>query len=474
MSQTNDVKTPAHFPTFRRWFARLGKLPFAAYSWFKRNARRMAFACLFLVALWTAANIYATFALNRELAAIKQRGEPLTWAELKSSPVPDSENAALLYEQARKKMNFSVEDDWLLSMPNQTTMAGEKLTPDQVDEIRAKVVRQNGHIFQLLLEAARLKKYDSRPILTKTSMSDDENSAGLIYAMRKLARLMSARAIYSAQRGNTEQAFQSVAAIYRMSEQVSQKPITIPMLVGIAIENSGHETLARVLDVISLSPAQAQNFESQFPRSDWRKTFQRAMQGERIYLLPFYTEGKPMVEGTQAKEVGEGIEAPWWMGNRIFFGLTLPLRKLDAAVFLRSDPTQPVNSFAWYQIMSSNFVPSFQESFQATGHITDVREMARIALTLKLWKQMHNSYPKSLQELKSIPIASLPNALKRKTIGYKTQGDKFLLYGFGLNRRDDGGKSNNYDPLNPDSQIFGDDDDDFPWRQSLGVKKQKN
>lgn len=80
-------------------------------------------------------------------------------------------------------------------------------------------------------------------------------------------------------------------------------------------------------------------------------------------------------------------------------------------------------------------------------------------------------YPKTLQELKSMPIASLQNALKRKTIGYKTQCNNFLLYSFGLNRRDDGGKSGNYNPLKPNSQNFNDQDDDIFWQQSLGIRK---
>ena len=113
MSQTDDV-TKERFPTFRRWFAPFGKLPFLSRAWWKRNARRVVFAGLFLVFAWTAANIYATVMLNRELNAIKQRGEPLTMADLAPPAVPDKENAALVYKSAAdllKKLGLTDDDE---------------------------------------------------------------------------------------------------------------------------------------------------------------------------------------------------------------------------------------------------------------------------------------------------------------------------------------------------------------------------
>jgi hypothetical protein len=62
-------------------------MPRRVLSWFWRNKRRFAFALLTLAALWVATNVYASFALNREMNAIRERGEPLSFTEL-ITPVP--------------------------------------------------------------------------------------------------------------------------------------------------------------------------------------------------------------------------------------------------------------------------------------------------------------------------------------------------------------------------------------------------
>ena len=133
-----------------------------------------------------------------------------------------------------------------------------------------------------------------------------------------------------------------------------------------------------------------------------------------------------------------------------------------------------VSNAPWYAVFTSVLQPDFKKTFQAGQRGLDMRSMAHIALALKLWKNTHNGYPKSLTELKSVPIASLHNALSRKTIGYKTQGDNFLLYSFGINRRDDGGKWGRHDPLDLKVRVVAEDADDLSWQQSLGVKKKNN
>ena len=474
MSQTNDVKTPAHFPTFRRWFARLGKLPFLSRAWWKRNARRLAFVGLFVVALWTTANIYATFALNRELNAIKQRGEPLTLAALEPK-IPDNENAATVYQKAFKLLRYEEhENSAMLGFDRNQ----KPLTSQQKFIARERIFSHNRATTQLIFQAVKMPKYQVD--IDFSSSENIEKAFKSFSYVREFARFMGAQAEHEANRGNRAQAFRCVAAVYRMTDQVAQEPVVMQMLVGIAMEHIGHAALARVLDVAPLSSNEAQNAAAQLPRSNWDQVLQRAIWNDRAETLKDFQDSSRWWRMMTDSGDGSG-EASFWISLRDqfyldqFLAYTLtPLRKLDTASYLRLDRFEENADIPWFARVTQDVASDVIKTRQNTERATDVRAMARIALALKLWKQTHSNYPKSLSELSAIPIASLPNALKRKTIGYKTQGDKFLLYGFGLNRRDDGGKSNNYDPLNPDSQIFGDDDDDFPWRQSLGVKKPKN
>ena len=467
MSQNNSV-TNHRFPTFRRWLARLGKLPFLSRAWWKRNSQRVAFFGLFLVALWTTANIYATFALNHELNAIKQRGEPLTLAALKPR-ISDDENAAIVYQKAFKLLRYKEhENSAMLGFDRDQ----KPLTSQQKFVARERIFSRNRATTQLIFQAVQMPKYQvnidfSRP-------ENMEKAFKSFLYVREFARFMGAQAEHEANRGNRAQAFRCVAAVYRMTDQVAQEQVVIQMLVGIAMEHIGHAALARVLDVAPLSSNEARNIALQLPHNKWDQTLRRAVWNGRIAAMKtFQSPDWWRMTAESNEDVDE--DARWTSFKDQFFFYTLtPIRKLDNAAYLRLDRFEENTDIPWYARVTQDVASDVIKMRNAGAQVDDTREMARIALALKLWKQTHSSYPMSLQELKSMPIASLPNALSHKTIGYKTQGDKFLLYSFGFNGIDDGGKSGNYDPLNPDSQNFDDNDDDTPWRQSLGVKKRNN
>src|SRR3712207_1071300 len=85
------------FPTFR-----------AAALRPRRYARWLGFFCLgwlfVLLLVYVITNAAGGRALERELARIRERGEALAVRELAPPPLPDAENAALVYERAWRRL----------------------------------------------------------------------------------------------------------------------------------------------------------------------------------------------------------------------------------------------------------------------------------------------------------------------------------------------------------------------------------
>ena len=73
------------------------------------------------------------------LADLKAQGQPLTSAELAPPPVPDAENAALVYEQAYRKLELGKEAgkalDKVMSNWRQGLPLGHKVTPDELESL---------------------------------------------------------------------------------------------------------------------------------------------------------------------------------------------------------------------------------------------------------------------------------------------------------------------------------------------------
>ncbi len=491
-----QLETPQResFPTFRRW-ARLDfptlrrlwrfswkiatRLPFVSRAWWKRNGRRLAATCLALAAIWTATNIYATILLNRELEAIRQRGEPLTMAELAPPPVPDNQNAALAYERAYKtlkKLPWTGGMEW-----NPTTIHGglkKPLSPQQVSLIRRCVLQQCRPAIEMTRQASRLPLY-------RSSMNWSQSATTLEFTqlapLRELARLMNAAAIQEAQDGQTEQAIADVGVIYYLGEHIASDPVLVPLLVSVAINNMGHDALAQVFEYSKLTAAQQIAVEAIFPRLDQEENYARAMRGERTCIHSTFQEliasqttmleVSKLIGGSEDAADNVYMSVLFLMSTRFGRILWCPMIKLDEVWFLRSNPanTQPLSltSVPDYAIFTKLFLQSYQNAHAGVERANDLENIARIALALNVWKNTHKTYPKYLSAFKTFQMPSLQNALNRKTIGYKTEGNQFLLYSFGVNRRDDGGKSCKFNVI---EQAMEGEGDDVTWNQSLGQK----
>lgn len=300
MSQNIEAKRD-RFPTFRQWrrsFPRwLRSLPISLVkrtrAWWKRNFRRLAFACLFLVALWTGANIYATFALNRELNAIKQRGEPLTLAQL-NPRIADADNALPLYSRAFAQLKYKGDENLL--MQGTSKDYPRKPSNREIVSAREKVFERNRNVTTLLFQAAQITHFQLPPEplqeTKKKSIFDMNERQKLLSHQREFARFMGAQAEYEAKRGNTKAALRCITTIYRMSDQIAQEPNLIAMLVAIACEQIGHSYLARVLDVSPLPVSDAQKIALQLPHSNLDSAYNRALQYERIFMLRYYSDSR--------------------------------------------------------------------------------------------------------------------------------------------------------------------------------------
>ena len=442
---------PTNFPTFRVIGAPLGRGARKIGRGFKKLRRPALILLLILAVAHAGLNIYASVLLNRELAAIREKGEPLKFIELAPPPVSEAENAAPLYRKAyaARQLAGTEEREIFDALNPKAQKAPSKM------RIR-ELLKRNQKALSLAREAA------ARPFCRfDSTWTGNEIPAAILFPqyaeMRSLARLLCVQALQEARDGNSAAALDNLRAVYRMGDHVNSDAILISFLVARAIDMIGDNILAQVLELQPQQTAQAQAFEASLPHTDWSAVFRRAYLAERsVGISGFEVFGAVPLSAFDWDHLPE---LPQWTAKSVAI-LWSPFSKLDEVYFLRlwtkrlnelqpiSMPLKPHPSAADPLDQSpfyANITRMLTPVFIRTVEIRDAAEVARCqrqnVLAISAYRAAHNgAYPVTLQQAATAWKAPLlPDPYNGKPFGYRSDGQTFILYSVGPNGADDGG-----------------------------------
>lgn len=210
---------------------------------FWRKTRKIVFWTLAVgFVLHLSLNIYASVQLNRELAAIRQNGDPIRFSEIEPPLIPDAQNAAIVYARATKSLRLSPEEKSALSPSRRGS------TP-QEEKLIESAIRNNQQAISLARQAAAMTQCRF-PLDWK---GDPTRFLFPYYAdLRELARLLAQDAALKAKRGDGATALRDVRALFGISHHLSKEPYLIGFLVAQAINAIAHQALARQLSRVRL------------------------------------------------------------------------------------------------------------------------------------------------------------------------------------------------------------------------------
>lgn len=436
-----------------------------------RKVRRGLLIFLLLIAaLHTSINIYASVLVNRELAAVRQKGEPLTLSEM-APDVLQAQNAAPLYRQAYQARNFKDKEE------NEIVRFAEPSA--HFETRRPLILARNAQVFSMLRQAAARPACKFEGSWTQTIASD---SLGFYSEMRTLARLMRAEAAQEARDGKNVEALRDVGVIYQMADHMKNEPTLIGFFVARAADGIASLALADVLEIRSLPAAQLQEFENNLPHTDWEASFRHTLTGERAFMLPAFEASRRYGMVAEPK--------PLSLLERGITWLPMPWMKLNELYYLRAWRKYlaelPPLQMPLLSPLSSNYllreVPKYATIVPITffvggGNQRDTAEVARRqrqnAFAISAFRAVHGTYPRDLTQAATAWNAPLlPDPYNGKPFGYRSDGQTFTMYSVGPNRIDDNGRNGNrergYRLKNPASQSA----DDLVWGTPEGARKK--
>jgi len=467
-----DQPSPSAFPTFRampRWLVR-------SVVWLWRKTWRYVTAVVgLLVIAHLVLNVVAGRRLEAELARLRAEGAPLTLAEAAPPKVPDSQNAAVLYQKAfeqafagserRKEKEEEVVAAFLAFAVGRPA---HRPRPT-LAEVEAMLARHEADF--RLLEQGSL-----RPACRFPVDWDNPNPWEMLFphlgGVRQATRFLAAKALVDAERGRAGEALNDLAIAIRMSNHISAEPTLIAQLVRVACIGIVSEALPGVLAAVPPTAGESPPSYDLLSKMDLMGPWARAMEGERCCGLAVFDQVRRAKSGDVAVAMfsmgGPTSGLGRWL-SRLALTHMWPLTRVVWAPFLKLDEVynlrqmervtalhkQPYRisyadyerlsknieeSTPWYAVLSGILTPGFDRASAARDKGIACIGLMQAALALRAYQIEHGSYPASLADLRAAGGWAIPDdPFSGKPFIYRREGAGCLIYSVGENMKDDGG-----------------------------------
>ncbi len=400
---------------------------------------------------------------------LKREGYSLSAAELAPGPVPDDENAAVLYQQVFR-VNF---DDPRGSDSIWELHGGTHLV---CDYLRGDVSLSTMRPYLTAPEIEQALETLRRASLRPTAVFDVPWEEGLNTVLPHYARYrdgtrwLSARALLDAHEGNADAALGRIETSMRMSQHAMQEPNMTGLLVAIAMQkiaiSAAEETLS---DGPAPSPAAARSLRKTLRSVDLSAAFKRARIGEATMRIDLALEvahnagcGRELLEDLRGKPLlcDPSERLAWYYHLRIM----RPVRNADAIMCmedaedtirlarglprLRQRPRDRIQVLPGIASIPRRLPVSrvvgcagVWERARSKVNAAQARlALLHVALDLAAYRDERGEYPKTLAALEATLNRSLPeDPCGSGPLLYRREGEDYLLYSVGPDGDDDGG-----------------------------------
>jgi hypothetical protein len=392
--------------------------------------------------------------LRRAYADLKKDGRPMKQTDVIPPEVPDTENAALLYESAILLLKAQPAPDgnlleYLGGLSD--TFIKESLDPDKLAELQ-KLIDQDAVSQALSVIEDGTQRRSCR--------FDHDYNAGFnmlmphLSGLRNIIRILGAKSCLQAEAGQPDAAWNLAQIQLKFADALRNEPILISLLVRFASIRTSCETIHKICEVAPPNAEQYRNVESLLLDYEDRKPLVLALDSERLLggewafnLLKKGSFGELSASIDHESDFGE-------MLMRLYSAFK-PLSLADHAAYLRimdeytrfvQQPYPPNGAStidrkaeqmqSRLHIVTSMLVPAIGRVNVLHWELIAQMRITRAGLALLQEKMAQGAFPETLERLK---LKNLDDPFSTKPINYKPQGQGFILYSVGPDQKDNGG-----------------------------------
>jgi hypothetical protein len=403
--------------------------------------------------LYAVALVRSTVKLRRAYAALVADGRPMRAEEIVPAKIPDSDNAALLYQSAVLMLKGQPAGGKSLYEQLTGPSAGRR-SEDETRQLIGQEVVANA--LALVEEGTRRPAcqtehdHDSLPEVPQGPPLDD---------MRNLGSILMTRAKFEARAGRPAKAWDLLLTQLRFADSLRSDPAFTTQFTRLVLTRFAGQTARWLCETAPPDQEHVRVMEDLLRRQEDIEPLIRAVDGERLMIGEWFFN-LPRAEldkilWREKEQDKNKITPPGVMkfNHRLSFLVLAfkPRLVADHAAYLdlmrkrvqllrgpyRS--TREANRFLeppprcyLADKLAGN---SGNDKWFYCRSVTDMR-LTRAGLALLLYKQAHGAFPETLDAL---GLQGLTDPYTDKPLPYRPEGEGFVLYSVGDDCKDNGG-----------------------------------
>jgi hypothetical protein len=346
--------------------------------------------------------------------------------EMLYPPIPEDQNAALLYQKAfdlaREKMG-GLKMKGLDEAVTSAALSGKELTPEQTAALRAWFDHNGAAAAEV---TALLRNAATR---TQCRFPDELAWQKGVTSLTYACSLLRVSALVEQQSGKTAEAADLALAGLGMARAVRSSPNLAAQFFGCGFDSLTLDALQGTLN--PNTPTMAAWLDRADPASV-RDAYLRALLGDVDLTVSRVLASPEDPARTSEEELRRQVEAPRALQDLAAYVEAISdFSRLAGRPYceIRSDLDALVRQhgeFApWYATLSQDIVPSMPGLTRAIAQSEARMSMAKLSLELERYRERNGGYPASLDALQN---PRLQDPFTGQPFAYRKEGEGFVLH----------------------------------------------
>ena len=390
--------------------------------------------------------------LRQAYADLEKDGRPMERWQVIPPEVPNTENAALIYESVAQllKAQPAPENDLLHYLGDlSNTFIKESLDPDKLIELK-QLIGQD-----IVTQAMSIVEQGTQRDSCRFELDYDDGlnmQLNHILDLRNLSRILCAKAYLEAEAGNPNTAWDMVPTQLKFADALRTEPVLISKIVRTAMIRLSCETITKLCEIAPPNAQQSSDIQSLLKDLDDIRPLIHSIDAERLLIGEWVfnlTKDEMYKASLQHGSRGDtGL-----LHKLIIFGITFkPLLLADHAAYLRfmhdgtrfiERPYSPEQGKVMEQgvqktryLVTRILTPSILRFKVIHYEMIAQLRIVQAGFALLQHKQTEDTFPATLDALK---LQNINDPFSDGPLSYKTEGQGFVLYSVGPDQKDNDG-----------------------------------